>query len=294
VKLRIPLCLAMQSLMLTLSSQTLAASSHQDESPTKLEPALAELPFRLSSGYLIQIEGRIGTQSNLKFILDTGATISIVDQKIADKLKLDRRPAQSFSFDKKLKWDSAMLPELQFGPVHTTNIAVFVGRLAEYSEFAKNADAVIGMDLLKFTNFSIDSDSHKITFHPSMQRVSVVAGDPLLQCPILEVQVQGHPVRLIVDTGLSGIVLYEERLRQRIPGLRTTGRLTDAAMGAIQAKQVTIPDVLFGKANRDATVLLVASPPPEMLPGIDGIIGIAALKAHHINFDFSARTLDWQ
>jgi predicted aspartyl protease len=161
--------------------------------------SVSELPFRLSSGYLLQVEGRIGTQSNLKFILDTGATITIIDQRIADKLKLDRHPAESFNFDRKLKWESATLPELQFGPVHATNIAVFIGRLAQYSEFAKNADAVIGMDLLKFNNLSIDFDTHRITIHPSMQKVSVVAGDPLLQCPILEVQVQGHPVRLIVD-----------------------------------------------------------------------------------------------
>jgi len=269
------------------------------EAETQTSPAesasVSELPFRLSSGYLIQVEGRVGTQTNLKFILDTGATITIIDQRIADKIKLDRHPAQSFNFDRKLKWESAILPELQFGPLHATNIAVFVGRLAEYSEFAKNADAVIGMDLLKFGNLSIDFDTHKITFYPSMQKVSVVAGDPLSQCPILEVQVQGHPVRLIVDTGLAGIVLYEERLRQHVRGLRTVGHLADATMGGrMQVKQATIPDVVFGKTNRDVAVLLVPSPRPDMLPGIDGIIGVAALKAHHVSFDFSERTLSWE
>ena len=255
---------------------------------------LSELTFRLSSGYLIQVDGSIGTQSTLKFILDTGATITIVDRKIADKLKLDRRPAESFNFDRRLKWESATLPDLQFGPIRATNITVFIGRLAEYSEFAKNADAVIGMDLLRSSNFSIDFDTHKITFRPSMEKVSVAVGDPLLQCPILEVQVQGHPVRLIVDTGLAGIVFYEERLLTRVPGLRIAGHLADAAMGGrVRAKQATIPDVVFGKTNRDVSVLLVSSPARDILPGIDGIIGIAALKAHRINFDFSGRTLSW-
>lgn len=128
-----------------------------------------------------------------------------------------------------------------------------------------------------------------------MQKVSIVPADPFLPCPTLEVQVQGHPVRLIVDTGLAGIVLYEERLRKRVPGLRTAGHLADAAMGGrVQAKQASIPDVLFGKTNREVTALLMTSPAPEMLPDIDGIMGIAALKAHRINFDFSARILDWQ
>jgi predicted aspartyl protease len=254
----------------------------------------SELPLLLASGYLIQVEGRIGTRTNLKFILDTGASVTIVDQRIADKLKLDRHPSQSFNFDRVLNWDAATLPELQFGPVHVTNIAVYIGRLSDYSEFAKNEDGIIGMDLLKFTNFSIDFDTRKITLYPSTQKVSVVPGDPLLQCPVLEVQVQGHSVRLILDTGLSGIILYEERLRRRVPGFRTAGHVADVTVGGrLQAKQATIPDVLVGKANRDVTALLVASPAPEMLPGIDGIIGIGALKAHHINFDFSARTVRW-
>jgi predicted aspartyl protease len=270
--------------------------SQADAQNNQPEPASssAELPFRLSSDYLIQVEGRIGAQKNLKFILDTGASITIVDRKIADRLNLDRHQAQSFNFDRKLNWDAATLPDLQVGPLHATNITVFVGRLAEYSEFAKNVDGIIGMDLLKFTNLSIDFDSHKITFHPSIQKVSAVSGDPLSLCPILEVQVQGHPVRLIVDTGLAGMVLYLERLRQRVPGFRTIGPVVDATMGGrVPAKQATLPDVLFGKTNRDVSVLLVASPGPEMLPGIDGIIGIAALQAHRISFDFAARTLRW-
>jgi hypothetical protein len=44
--------------------------------PSEIAPGGA-LPFRLSSGYHIQVEGRIGDQAHLKFILDTGAPISI-------------------------------------------------------------------------------------------------------------------------------------------------------------------------------------------------------------------------
>jgi hypothetical protein len=30
-----------------------------------------------------------------------------------------------------------------------------------------------------------------------------------------------------------------------------------------------------------------------MLPGIDGIVGIAPPKAHPVDFDFSSKTLSW-
>jgi predicted aspartyl protease len=254
--------------------------------------SINELPFRLSSGYLIQVEGRIGAQSHLRFILDTGSTISIVDRKIADKLKLDRHPAGSFNFDRKLNWESATLPEIQFGPIRVAHLVMFIGHLAEYSEFAKNADAIIGLDLLKLTNFTIDFETKKIIFHSTGPTSYVPHGDPLSDCLILELQIQGHPVRLVIDSGLPGILLYDERLRQRVPSLRTLGKVTNVTVGGrLQAKQATLPDVLFGRTNRDVSVLLVPSPSPEMLPGIDGIVGIAPLKARRVNFDFLGKTI---
>jgi predicted aspartyl protease len=252
------------------------------------------IPFRLSGGYLIQVGGRIGTQTNLKFILDTGAPISIVDQKIADKLKLDRHPAESFNFDRNLKWESATFPEVQFGPIQATGVRMFVGQLVQYSEFARNVDAIIGMDLLKLSNFSIDYDARKIIFHPSGQKTPFVRDEPLSDCLILEIRVQGQPVRLIVDTGLPGILFYEDQLRKHVPTLRTVGNVTNVTMGArLRAKQATLPDVVIGRFIGDVSVLLVQAPSPEMLPGIDGIIGIAPLKARRINFDFQGKMLSW-
>jgi predicted aspartyl protease len=254
-----------------------------------------ELPFRLSSGYLIQVEGRVGTQTNLKFILDTGATISMVDQRIADKLKLECQPVESFNFDRNLKWESATFPEVQFGRTRAAHVVMLVGHLASYSEFAKNADAIIGMDLLKLSNVTIDFGAGKLIFHPTAQKAYLAAGDPMAECLIVELQVQGRPTHLIVDTGLPGILLYEERLRKRVPGLRTAGNINNVTMGGrVHAKQATLPDVLFGKTNRDVSVLLVPSPSPDILPGIDGIMGIAALKARRVHFDFVGKTLSWE
>ena len=113
---------------------------------------------------------------------------------------------------------------------------------------ARNADAIIGMDLLQLNNLSIDFDTRKIIFHPVPQGASAVRGEPLSNCLILEVQVQGHPVRLIVDTGLPGMLFYEERLRKHVPALRTAGSVTRVTMGGqLQAKQAILPDVLLGK-----------------------------------------------
>jgi len=64
--------------------------------------------------------------------------------------------------------------------------------------------------------------------------------------------------------------------------------------GRLKAKQTVLSGVSFGKGTRDITVLLLPSPVPEVLPGIDGVIGIAPLKARRVNFDFVGRTFTFE
>jgi predicted aspartyl protease len=283
-------------LSLACLSLFLPSPAQADDQPRPSENASSsELPFRLSSGYLIQVEGRIGDQTHLKFILDTGATISMVDQRIAKILKLDAHPAQSFNFDRSLKWETGAVPEIQFGPIRAANVVVLVGDLARYSEFARKADAVIGMDLLQLSNVTIDFGARNLIFEPTAPKTYMPGGDPMTRCLIVELQVQGSPVHLIVDTGLQGILLYEERLRKSVPGLRTAGSIKNATMGGrVQVKQATLPDVVFGNKNREVPIVFEPSPAADMLPGIDGIVGISALQARRVHFDFSGKTLSWE
>jgi hypothetical protein len=134
-----------------------------------------------------------------------------------------------------------------------------------------------------------------LIFDLTQPRTYVAGGDPMAKCSIVELQVQDRPVHLIVDTGLQGMVLYEERLRKSVPGLRTAGSTRNATMGGrVPVKQATLPDVRFGNRNREVQVAFLPSPAAGTLPGIDGIVGIAALQAHRVHFDFSTKTLTWE
>ncbi len=269
---------------------------HANDQPKPSENTSGrELPFRLVSGYLIQVEGRIGDQTHLKFIMDTGATICMVGQRVAEKLKLDAHTAQSFNFDRNLQWQTTTLPEVQFGPIRAGNVVVLVGDLARYSQFAGKADAIIGMDLLQLSNVVIDFGVGALIFDPNPQKTYLAGGDPMTKCLVVELQIQDRPVHLLVDTGLPGILLYEERLRKRVPALRTAGSLKNATMvGRTPVKQATLPDVVFGHRTREVPVLLLPSPADDMLPGIDGIVGISTLQARRVHFDFSNKTLSWE
>jgi predicted aspartyl protease len=270
------------------------AVQKQPEKPSQLGPE-TELPFRISGGYLILVEGAIGTRTHLKFLLDTGASKSVVDSKIADDLKLHREPTQSFNFDRKLAWDQAAIPGVRFGPITAINTVMLVGSMAKYSEFARNVDAIIGLDLLQLQNFTVDYTSKKIVFRPPANRHAPLQDDVLTNGLTLQIRIQGHPVRLIVDTGFPNILLFEERLSARVPELGTTRSVSNVTLGErLHAKATNLRGVAIGPTNRDVPVLLIQAPPPEILPGIDGVMGISALKARRVHFNFTERTLSWE
>lgn len=221
--------------------------------------------------------------------------MSIVDSRIADGLKLNYQTTQTFNFDRTLTWRQATFPEIRFGPIRATNTVMLVGHLADYSEFNRNVDAIIGVDLLKLSNFTVDFDTHKVIFRSFNQAIPAGAGEPLSNCIFLEIRVRDQPIRLIVDTGFPGILLFEERLIRNVPSLEVPEKHVKVILGdRLHAKQATLRGIAIGSSRRDVTVLLAKSPSADVLPGIVGVAGIPALNAHRVNFNFVNGTLSWE
>jgi len=123
------------------------------------------MPFELVSGFLVVANGEIGNLHGLKFILDTGASHSLIDRKVADTLRLRRRSGKVISFGRRISVEWSDIPELRVGPLRAEAVRIMVVKLAEYSELAEHADGIIGLDLLsKGRRFSIDYDRRTVSF----------------------------------------------------------------------------------------------------------------------------------
>jgi hypothetical protein len=208
------------------------------------------IPFDLRSGFLIVVEGRIEQLKGLKFILDTGASHSVIDKKVANKLSLRCDPL--FNFDKYVAVEWADFHEVQVGPVEVRDASLMVGDLAQYSELAYDADL------------------------------------------ILQVMVQGYPVHLLVDSGLERILLYEDRIRKRFPSLKLEEEKDGVSLGRLHVRQANLPGVGLGTAASRPMVLLMKGPSADQLVGIDGYLGLNALQARQIEFNFETHTLAWR
>jgi hypothetical protein len=249
-----------------------------------------EIPFQLYNGFLIVVEGRIGNLNGLKFILDTGTSTSILDRRIADKFTLLRDRHRVVNYGKTVGVESATIPDVQFGPVQATDKNMLIADLGKFSDFAREVDAVIGVDLLQLNNLTFDYHTRRVIFSPI---------DHLIQGAhmafTVNVQVQGHPLCLILDTGLNGVLLYEARIRARVPGLRVDAGVKNITIGGrINAKLVTIPDIQLGPKAMDGRVLLTKVPPGAKIDDIDGYIGISAFNTTRITFNFDSKTVRWE
>jgi predicted aspartyl protease len=253
------------------------------------------IPFKLSGGFLVTVEGRISTLTKLKFVLDTGVTHSVVDQKIANKLGIVRHPSQMFEFDKVIGVDEAVIPDMQFGPVRLINVSMLVADLASFSKLAIHADVLLGSDLLSLNPFTIDYNARRVLFS-ALEQAKV--GEPLNSGPALltvEFQVQGQRLRLLVDTGFPEVLLFEDRVLKHAPLIRVDSLTNRFGIGGrLYARRGIMPETDLGKKNTNLSVVLVKAPPDDVLPDIDGLFGIASLKAHRIHFDYASNSLSWE
>ena len=254
-----------------------------------------EMPFQLYSGYLVVVEGRVGSLKGLKFVLDTGTTQSILSEKIADKLALLRHPAQVLSFDKTVRLESTTVSEMQFGPVEAINKEMSIVNLGKFSEFASHIDAVIGLDLLQLNNLTFDYNLRTVLFEPVDRNIHGSQKGSKPMCFTVKVSVQGHLIRLILDTGLEGVLLYEDRVRAQVPGLRVDGGIKKVTIGGrMSAKLATLPEMRLAETMMDGRVLLIEGPGRDVINDIDGYIGISSFHARRITLNVALKTIRWE
>lgn len=279
----------------------------------------AALPVKLYGGYTVVVQGSIADIPNLNFLIDTGAMPTIVDARIARKLDLfgDRQPLTVFG--RQVGTERVVLPGVRIGPVHATGVEGLVADLS----FAEKSlgiriDAIVGLDVLGHEGFSIDYRARQILFGASDAADWVAGFDPRLPQVIVELQIDAHPVRLLVDTGAKYFILFARKNSEPLPhdagAVGPMTALTPAEMPAPAPAQQKQPKtdptiVTFGGDVRLEPVLLshvrlgalqLSDQPAYLSPfdagaplGFDGVLGVAALHVQRIDFDFEHGRLGW-
>jgi hypothetical protein len=264
----------------------------------KNEASPPSLAMEVYDGYLIVVEGSIGDRHGLKFLLDTGSTYTTIDRQLADSLNLTRRPDKVINVDRVLNLDRAMLPDLKYGPEVAINTPILVADLRFLRGNSAKIDAIIGLDLLSRKNFLIDFARKQVIFGSFFGSISALKhAIPLRFAPNsvdVQLDIDGRKVWMIADTGIPGVLLYEDRLMAMNADYRVLSQTAGRSLGgAVESKIAFAPRLRVGGQDLDRRVYLATDAHSKDLHGAAGFLGLAALRAKQVAFDFELGELRW-
>jgi hypothetical protein len=255
-----------------------------------------EMAIEVYGGYLAVARGSVNNAGNLRFLLDTGASNTAIDRRVAERLGLHGQPAMVINFDKTVALESAEAQEMTFGPERVSNVRVMIEDLGYLRATGIHVDGVIGLDLLRRQSFLVDYARERVVFGPTA--TSGMRGVPLradARSVSVEVEFDARPVWMVADTGARGIILYEDTMKDLLANYRVEERTGVVSLGGpLENRIAIVPRPRLGGQDLDREVVLISAPGAKRLSGVAGYLGLASLDAKQVAFSFETNQLLWR
>jgi Aspartyl protease len=261
--------------------------------PLRSIGTIGELPFELYQHHLVVIKGSIGPLSDLNLLIDTGTIPSMVDTRIARKLRLHAQSSTLVAFGQQVRIQSAIVDEFHIGSVHSGPVPVGVADLS-YLEGVR-IDGIVGLELLARTSFSIDYQTRVLRFAPESRENTVAPLEIVWPFVTVRMTIAGEQVRLLVDTGSSDLVLFKTRMPAALSSAPWRGDKTvQYGSGAARLRRVELRHSGLGPETWDRLGAWVLDRVPDGYPpGIDGVLGLLSVSCQRVHFDFERKELGW-
>jgi hypothetical protein len=295
--LRLGMLVGQVALLVSLAGFLCGASSspRPREGAEDQSAAKAEIPFQLYNGNLIIVKATIGTVKNVNMILDTGASPSAISQEFVDRLKLRGKTESLQTLNGTIQTQSFILPSIQFGPLRATSIRVVMQDLSFMERsLGISLGGIAGLDVLSSGGFTIDYRRKKIVFGPiaaSEKTVRFETQEPFLT---IKAMIEGQAVRLLVDSGTWGLLVYRNRLQTAQQQVHFDTNVSISSPGGMTHLRWLHAGVLLGKDNLGARNIAIADIDSDPQNDFDGLLGFAKMGFRKVSFDFENGLFGWE
>jgi hypothetical protein len=251
----------------------------------------APVPFTLHRDHLLLVSGAIGPLPDLVFLLDTGSSRTVISTPVAAALGLAGRPTAVHGMGARVEALEADIPNLSAGGFetgrHPTVVTDLVATAAALD--LPRLDGIVGIDVLQRRSFAIDFARRRLEFGlaRAMPNRAALVSHPLFL--VIAATVERREVHLSVDTGSSHLVLFQLP-HGSVP--LAEGEATRMG-GGTTVRLVRLGEVRIGRWRRRGIVALLAATGASGLTNTDGLLGLPALSANYVHFDFERREVGW-
>ena len=243
--------------------------------------------FELYRDYLIVVRGAAGPLKGLNFLLDTGATPSVLDLRIARKLHLNVTPTDIAVLNGSVQGGMATVPRLEFGPIRSDNLPVLIEDLSFLQKaLPVQVDGMIGLDVLGDSTFVIDYALREIRFGPAPSMPVSIPLQLKQGLPIVDATINYVAVHLLLDTGAPSLILFQE-MSEPASGASVSSK----AIGDFDRKQVRLISFQLGVAEFGRKPAFMVHNRRDAGHNFDGLMSPAALGITRLAFDLGRGTL---
>jgi Aspartyl protease len=245
------------------------------------------ISVRIFRDYLVVAEGQFGDSlPHQNFVVDTGTAPSIINARSIRQLGLATTASTMIAMGKTIPTESAILPEVDLGPIRAVSVRVQVQDLSRLErDLGISVAGIIGLDVLSKSSFRLDYEKKELEFGDVSDEGIAVSFDERSGTAVARVSLEGIPARLLVDTGSDRVAVLGVNLgAMKCLALRTTAqRGSSIADPSMEVQVFFAPELVFG--GKHFSVEKAYFIPGGSYPAFDGIMGVRALGFRAIAYD---------
>jgi predicted aspartyl protease len=286
---QVALLVGFPGLLCVASSSPIPREGGEDQSAAK-----AEVPFQLYNDNLIIVKATIGAVKNVNMILDTGTNPSAISQELADRLKLRGKTESLQTLNGTIQTQSLSLPSIKIGPLAASPIRVVVQDLSFMERsLGISLGGIAGLDILSSGSFTIDYRRRKVVFGPIAASAKAIRFETQKPFLTVKAKIEGHEVRLLVDSGTWGLLVYRNRLRTAQEQLRFDPIASISTAGGMTHVRWLSAVVSLGSDNLGSRNVAIADVDSDFQNDFDGLLGFAKMGFRKVSFDFENGLFGW-
>lgn len=272
-----------------------SSSPRPRESAEDRSVGKAEIAFQLYNGNLIVVKATIGAVKNVNMILDTGTSPTIVSKEIADRLNLRGNTESQLTLNGVIQGRSVILSRIQIGGLHSDSIRVGTCDLSFLEQkLGISIAGIAGLDILSASNFTIDYQRKRIVFGRTEMRGKSVQFETRAPFLTVKAKIEGHEVRLLLDSGTPGLLIYRNTIKARLEQFYPDrNALVETPSGTMHSRWFLASKVSLGEESLGQRTVVIADL-ESTGNDFDGLLGFATMGFRKVSFDFENGLFGWE